>query len=213
MRHNHTENTACQTSGTSNVGDRPITKEYIETGYPLSDKKLNIYEYEKMRDENVPYAQRTSDVVVTELGVEYGVKTYILMSPSIYGIASAPLHEFCHTPGLIRLALTLGQAAVVGDGSAIWDNVHITDVANLYKFILSKIIEGADIPFGKNGIYFVQEGEHSWRELAQLVAEAGYKLGALETTEIRDLTLEEAGSYLTKRRMLIAEIGWASKYV
>ncbi|RFU26460.1 hypothetical protein B7463_g9895, partial [Scytalidium lignicola] len=198
------------TSGTSNVGDRPLTKEYIETRFPLSDKEINIYEYEKMRDETVPYAQRTSDVVVTEVGQEYGVKTYILMSPSIYGIASSPLHEFSHTPKLIRLSLELGQAPVVGDGSAIWDHAHITDVARVYKLIVAKILEGADIPNGKNGTYFIQQGEHSWRELSQRVAEAGVALGALKTTELRSLTIQEGAEKLAGGRSLLGEIGWAS---
>jgi len=178
----------------------------------LSDKD-DIYSYEKMRDMTVPYAQRTSDVVVTETGLEVGVKTYILMSPSIYGISTNPLHEFCHTPRLIRLALELGQAAMVGDGSATWDNVHIIDVARLYKLVLSKILDGADIPNGKKGIYFVQSGDHLWRELSEGVAKAGFALGALKTTELRSVSLEEARVKLAGGSSLLAEIGWASKYV
>ncbi|KAH8799785.1 hypothetical protein F5884DRAFT_117194 [Xylogone sp. PMI_703] len=198
------------TSGTSNVADRPLTKKYTEANYPLSDKEINVFEYEKRRDEEVPYAQRTSDVVVTELGKEYGVKTYILMSPSIYGIASSPLHEFCHTPKLIRLSLELGQAPVVGDGSAIWDHAHIIDVARVYKLVVAKIFEGADIPNGKNGIYFIQQAEHSWRELSQMVADAGVAAGALKTNELRSLSLKEAADSLAGGRTLLGEIGWAS---
>ncbi len=167
----------------------------------------------KNRDAAVPYAQRTSDVVVTEVGLEYGVKTYIMMSPSLYGISTEPLHDFCHTPILIRKSLLLGHTPVVGDGSGSWDNLHVTDMARAYKLVISKILSGAgaDIPHGKNGIYFLQDGDHTWLELAQMVAKAGVAIGALQTTELQHLNLEEATKILTSGRGLLAEIGWASK--
>lgn len=197
------------TSGTSNVADRPITGEYSGTRYPLSDKD-DIYSYLKARDEMVPYAQRTTDVVVTEMGQEYGVQTHILMSPSIYGISTHPLHEFCHTPKLIRLALELGQAAMVGSGSGVWDNVHVVDVARLYKLLLAKILAGVAIPAGKKGIYFVQSEYHTWKELSERVAEVGFTLGALKTTELRSLSLAESAQKLAGGSALLGEIGWAS---
>ncbi|KIW13569.1 hypothetical protein PV08_08757 [Exophiala spinifera] len=197
------------TSGTSNVADRPVTKQYLESGYPLSDKE-DIFSYLKKRDEDVPYAQRTSDVVVTEVGLEYGVKTYIMMMPCIYGIGAHPLHEFCHVPILIRSGLKLGKVPVVGDGSAIWDHVHVEDMASCYELILHRILTQQDVPSGKDGIYFVENGEHTWQEIGQRVADAGVAIGALETNELRSLDLAEAKDILGRGWGLIAEIGWAS---
>jgi nucleoside-diphosphate-sugar epimerase len=194
------------------VADRPITKQYIESEYPFSDK-ADIFSYLKKRDVDVPYAQRASDVVVTETGLEFGVKTYILMMPSIYGIGTSPLHEFCHVPILIRAALKLGKVPVVGDGSGIWDRVHINDVAGCYEFVLNQILVGQDVPSGKEGIFFVETGEHSWRELSQRIAEAGVAIGGLKTTELLSISLDEAAETLGRGWRLIAEIGWASKYV
>jgi nucleoside-diphosphate-sugar epimerase len=194
------------------VADRPITKEFIESEYPLSDK-TDIFSYLKKRDVIVLYAQRTSDVVVTETGLEFGVKTYILMMPSIYGIGTSPLHEFCHVLILIRAALKLGKVPVVGDGSGVWDHVYIHDVAECYEFILNQILVGRNFPSGKDGIFFVETGEHSWRELSQRIAEAGVASGALKTTELLSISLNEAAETLGKGWRLIAEIGWASKYV
>jgi nucleoside-diphosphate-sugar epimerase len=145
--------------------------------------------------------------------VEVNVKTYILMSCSIYGIGTNPLHEFCQVPKLIRLSMEMGQVPVVGDGSATWDHVHIVDVGRLYKFILAKIMAGADIPNGKEGIYFVEAGHHSWLELSQRVAEAGVAIGALKTDTIQSISLEEATKKLANGWSLLGELGWASKYV
>jgi len=178
----------------------------------LSDKD-DIYSYEKMRDMTVPYAQRTSDIVVIETGLEVNVKTYILMSCSTYGIGTNPLHQLGHVPVLVRLSLETGQVAIVGDGKATWSHVHIADVGRLYEFILAKILDGADIPNGMKGIYFVEAGHHSWLELSQRIAEAGVALGALKTTALQTLSLEEATKKLGFGSALIAEIGWASKYV
>jgi nucleoside-diphosphate-sugar epimerase len=193
------------------VGDRPITGQYIETAYPLSDKS-DIFTYLKKRDEDVPYAQRTSDVVTIETGLEYGVKTYILMMPSIYGIGASPLHEFCHVPILIRAGLKLGKVPVVGDGSGIWDHVHVQDMARCYEVIINGILTGQEVPSGKDGVFFVETGEHTWRELSQRVAEAGVALGALQTTELQSLSLDEAKNIVGGGWRLISEIGWASRY-
>ena len=57
---------------------------YTET-HVFSDKE-DIYAYEKMRNQQQPYAQRQTDLTVIETGVNTGVKTYIIMSPLIYGI-------------------------------------------------------------------------------------------------------------------------------
>ncbi|KAE8444805.1 hypothetical protein EG329_014265 [Mollisiaceae sp. DMI_Dod_QoI] len=197
------------TSGTSNVGDRPFTNPDLSPYYPLSDK-TDIFTHLKNLDTAVPYAQRTSDIVVTETGLEFDVKTYILMMPSIYGIDTNPLHEFCHVPILIRAALKLGQVPVAGSGSGIWDHVHIKDVAGCYEFILNAILEGREVPSGKEGIFFVETGEHSWRELAERIADAGVEIGALQTREVRELGLDEATEVLGRGWRLIAEIGWAS---
>ncbi|KAL5313054.1 hypothetical protein ACEPPN_019481 [Leptodophora sp. 'Broadleaf-Isolate-01'] len=166
-----------------------------------------------MRDMKVPYAQRTTDIVVIETGLEVNVKTYILMSCSIYGIGTNPLLQLAHVPILIRLSLEAGQVAVVGDGKATWDHVHITDVSRLYELILAKILDGVDIPNGKKGIYFVEAGHHSWLELSQRIAEAGVTLHALKTTALQTLSLEEATKKLGNGWALLGEIGWASKYV
>lgn len=192
------------------MADRPLTKQYIETAYPLSDEG-DIFSYLKRRDEEVPYSQRTSDVVVTEVGVEYGVETHILMSPSLYGIGVSPLHEVCHVPSLIRAALKVGQVPVVGDGSAVWDHVHVVDMARCYETVLNAILTGQRVPSGKDGVFFIQSGEHSWRELSQRVADAGFALGALQSPELRSLSLDEAKVVLGHGWGLVSELGWASK--
>lgn len=69
-----------QTSGTSILGDHPYTGTAQETKV-WSDEKDNIYSMEKNHPER--YGQRVTDVTVAETGKELGVKTYIVVPPTI----------------------------------------------------------------------------------------------------------------------------------
>ncbi len=101
----------------------------------------------------------------------------------------------------------------MGEGAGVWDHVHVEDVAGCYEVILNRILVGEEVPSGKEGVFFVQAGEHSWREISQRVAEAGVAVGALEMEELVALSLDEAAEMLAGGWRLLGEIGWASKYV
>ena len=73
------------TSGTSNVADRPITEGSVERR-EFDDAKDDIYGFEKKLETRSPYAQRTAELSVIEVGLELGVDTLIIMSPTIFGI-------------------------------------------------------------------------------------------------------------------------------
>lgn len=199
-----------QTSGTSNLGDQPITGKYIEDRV-FSDKE-DIYSYEKMRNEKQPYGQRQTDLTVVETGLEVGVKTYIIMSPLIYGIGTGHFHQqSIQVPFMIKAALKTKQAEVIGQGKASWDNVHIGDVANLYEILVQKLLAGEDLPSGEKGIYFSANGRHTWLELAQGLGDALFTLGVSKTEEVKSIGLEEAAGRWTGGDTLLAELGFASK--
>lgn len=72
------------TSGTSNLADRPISRKFVEANPDrvFDDATDDIYSYEKSRNENEAYAQRTSELGVIDAGLESGVKTIVIMSPT-----------------------------------------------------------------------------------------------------------------------------------
>ncbi|KAL0952912.1 hypothetical protein HGRIS_007127 [Hohenbuehelia grisea] len=62
------------------------------------------------------------------------VQTYIILPPTIYGVASGPLVESgiqnAHSqqiPRLIEVGIDRGQAGVIGAGQNMWPNAHIDD--------------------------------------------------------------------------------------
>ena len=67
------------------------------------------------------------------------VRTYIVLPSTIYGVASNALTEAgvqnpysIQIPTLIRAAVSRGQAGMVGEGAALWNNVHIDDGMFVY---------------------------------------------------------------------------------
>ncbi|KAF6219651.1 hypothetical protein HO133_004120 [Letharia lupina] len=197
------------TSGTSNLGDQPITGKYTETRV-FSDKE-DIYSYEKMRNEKQPYGQRQTDLTVIGTGLKVGVKTYIIMSPLIYGIGTGHFHQqSIQVPAMIQAALKTQQAEVVGSGKASWDHVHVGDLANLYEIVVQKLLAGEDLPNGEKGIYFSANGHHTWLELSQGLADALFTLGISKTEEVKSINLEEAAERWAGGDTLLAELGFAS---
>lgn len=197
-----------QTSGTSNVGDRPITGQYYEDRI-FSDND-DIFDYEVERNKKEPYPQRTTELVITKTGDEVGVKTHIIMSPTIYGIGTGFFNKISiQIPTLIRTALESGQAEYIADGKEEWDYIHVADLATLYETMLAKIVQGEDVPYGERGIFFSETGNYRWKELAQGIADAGKALGALKTNETKSITLEEARKLYPTNPEYV-ELGFAS---
>ncbi|KAF4628389.1 hypothetical protein G7Y89_g9763 [Cudoniella acicularis] len=197
------------TSGTSNLGDQPITGKYYES-HIFSDEE-NIYAYEKTRESQHTYAQRTTDLAVVETGLEQGVETHIIMSPTIYGIGTGNFNrQSIQIPTIIRSALKAGQAEAIGEGKGIWDYVHIADLAKLYEILLTKILNGEEVPSGEKGIIFSSSGRYSWAELSHGVADALFTLGAIKTRDVKSLTLEEAAEKWAGGLVFHAELGFAS---
>lgn len=178
------------TTGTSSIGDKPLTKDYHETR-TLTDND-DVYSYLKSREALEQYPQRTTDVVAIETGLEANVPTYLIMSPTIYGEGTGKFNRSSiQAPTLIRTAVKLGQAVVLGEGTGVWDSVHIADLTPLYELLLYKVISGEKIPSGKQGIYFSETGDYSWKQLSQAIADELFKQGFIKTNEVKSIPLQE----------------------
>ena len=203
------------TSGTSNMTDRPITGQYLEPDPKriFDDAKDDIYSYEKYRNEQQAYGQRTSELGVIDASIETGVKTIVVMSPTIYGVGTGHFNKSSiQVPAYVQATLKNGQGVVVGEGNGEWDNVHVEDLAELYELVLLDCLEkkGADLPFGKKGIMYSGTRRHTWRELAEGVAEAAHKAGKIQSPEVKSVNLEEAIALFPHGDALRVELGLSS---
>ncbi|KAK7414787.1 hypothetical protein QQX98_006389 [Neonectria punicea] len=200
-----------QTSGTGSLADCPVSQRFLETRV-FSDKE-NIYEYEKYRESIEPFAQRTTDVAVMEYGESTGIKTYIIMSPTIYGLGSGLINRTSmQIEALIRAACKDKYVSVVGPGESEWNHVHIEDLGLLYELFVARILRGDDLPSNKQGVYFSETGYESWRAVSEHIARAGKELGVLPTEEVRQISLEEGSEKLIgSLGPDIIELGWGSR--
>ncbi|KAK0629382.1 NAD dependent epimerase/dehydratase [Bombardia bombarda] len=210
-----------QTSGSSNVADHPITGRHIHppSQETFSDARDNIYSYMLARQADEPYLQRAADVAVVQIGLALGVKTYIVMPPTIYGLGLGPFHRYPHQgPTLIKGALESGDVWYIGEGKGEWSNVHIKDLARLYVLLMGKIVVAAGAgedgpPNGERGVYFASTGKASWRDFAMALAKAGKELGALERGEAKSVSLKEFAERWTSGNEQLAEMALASRSV
>jgi nucleoside-diphosphate-sugar epimerase len=207
------------TSGTSNLADRPHSVparvEKLRIPHEFTDlESSEVYETEKRLEAEEQYAQRTTELAVIDTGVEVGIKTHVIMSPTIYGPGIGPGNKLSmQIPLLIRCVMQKGYLAIVGEGREEWSRIHIQDLLDLYTILLTRILDNKAVPSGKEGILFSETTRTSWRDLAQLVLTTGMKLGKLPTdAQIKNMDLQEAiASWgLPEQAAGIAELGFAS---
>ncbi|KAL9057873.1 MAG: hypothetical protein Q9162_002103 [Coniocarpon cinnabarinum] len=190
------------TSGTSNLGDRPVSKKYVEPRYVEGRSFLDtedIDSYMRMREEKEQYPQRSTDVVVIDTGLKEQVPTYIIMPPTIWGKGSGAFNKrSIQIPSLCKAALKNGYSVCIGKGGGQMDHVHVQDLAQVYENLLIALLEGnpEKFPSGRQGIYFAETGPHTWRDVAEGIAQAGVELGAFKERELKEVELEEAGKLL-----------------
>ncbi|KAE8415307.1 hypothetical protein BDV36DRAFT_263193 [Aspergillus pseudocaelatus] len=202
------------TSGTSNIADKPITNPIGVREF--DDLVDDVYAHEKALEAAEPYAQRTTELGVIDTGLELGVKTLVIMSPIIYGNGTGLFNRISIHTEYMKAMLQMGHSVVVGDGTGVWDHVHIEDLADLYRHVVLDVLEreGETLPSGKKGIMFSANGRHSWLEYSQLVADACYERGLISGKKVVHLSLEEAAATLIPRlrvaKEVFAEDDWKS---
>ncbi len=204
-----------QTSGTSNLADRPITGTYHEPR-TFIDTSPDLYPYLQHRNELTPYAQRTADIAVISTGLASKVNTYIIMPPTIYGTGTGLFNRLTiQAPTIMRSALRNGQVLQLGADDGDVESVHVQDLADLYILMASRIAKGdlEGMPSGIRGIYFAGTSRYTWKEFADGIAGALFELGGIKTKEIKKVGLEEAASEWTGGHQLLCELNYGSKYV
>ncbi|KAI3321972.1 NAD dependent epimerase/dehydratase family protein [Xylariaceae sp. AK1471] len=210
------------TSGTSNVGGRVVSGAWVESESPegraFDDVDDDVYAYEAARNAAEPYIQRTTELSVVDAGLELGVRTLVLMPPTIYGVGSGLFNRrSVQIPAYVSVALDRGRAVMIGDGEGMWDHVHVEDLAALYEILALRVLDekGRDLPWGKRGIIFASNGRHSWGGIARGVARACHAAGVLPDAIVESVGLAEATklfaeSYLGEVDEMLVELGLAS---
>ncbi|MEX3897087.1 NAD-dependent epimerase/dehydratase family protein [Paraburkholderia sp. BR10954] len=139
-----------------------------------------------------PSADKAARVAIDQLvldAAQRNVRSAVLCNTLIYGHGAVAGSASVQLPRLVRQAQKSGVVRHVGSGGNIWSNVHIDDVAELYRLALDKTPAGT--------FYFVESGEASFSDMSTAIARA-MKLGAPQNWPLEDAKQEwgyEMASY------------------
>ena len=97
---------------------------------------------------------------------------------------------------MVQAALKHHHPITVGAGTGIWSRIHIQDLTSLYLLLTQSTLSSHHHPppSVKTGYYFAENGEQSWKRIAEKIGEVGGRIGAFEGREgeVGRMGLEEA---------------------
>jgi hypothetical protein len=120
------------------------------------------------------------------------VKTAILCPPTIYGRGRGPLNTRSRQAyELAHLILTGQYIPIIGQGKARWNNVHVSDLAQLFVLLTEAAVDkNTNVGlWNEQGYYLVENGEHLWADLARLMGKKATELGLVEKKKLEEQSL------------------------
>jgi nucleoside-diphosphate-sugar epimerase len=111
-----------------------------------------------------------------------GVHSVVMCPCLIYGYGTGLHAQSIQIPGTIAVAKKHQMARYIGRGENTWSTVHIEDVVSAYMFALEKAPAGS--------FFFLENGESSFREIAQAIQdELGFE-GTAQSWRIEEAIQE-----------------------
>jgi nucleoside-diphosphate-sugar epimerase len=123
--------------------------------------------------------------------------------------------------------LKRGSAAIVGEGRNIWNEVNLDDISQFYVKLLEGVVDSDTSSstvqkikkyHGKEGYYFVENGEHTLHCVSAKIGEILHKKGLVDSSTPKPLTDDEVKEYFDGewflgtnarcRGLKAREIGW-----
>lgn len=114
-----------------------------------------------------PTEDKAARVAIDQLVLDAAardVRSAVLCNSLVYGHGRGIARDSVQLPRLVAVAEETGIARHIGPGRNIWSTVHVDDVVALYLLAL------AGAPAGS--FYFVENGEASFADLTQAIADA-----------------------------------------
>ena len=141
-----------------------------------------------------------------------GVRSIVVCPTMIYGNGLGLARDSAQIPGLAKRAKASGVVRHVGKGLNIWSNVHVEDVADIYRLALTKAPAGA--------FYFAENGEASYLDICSAIARR-LKLGAPQAWPFEEAAKElgeNSAAYTfgsnsrVRGKRTRSELGWQPKH-
>ncbi|TCD67903.1 hypothetical protein EIP91_011837 [Steccherinum ochraceum] len=211
--------TLIHTSGSGCVVDNAL-------GQFASEDVYDDLDTERLNDLPATQWHRHVDIPIIEAATAGYVKSYLVAPGFIYGLATGKFVEAgLVNPvstvllGVAMGALAAGQGVLVGSQKNIWHCAEIHEVIDVYLIIFINVLEGKEIPNGREGYYFVENGPIVTLEICKKAVEALFDMKKIKSAEFREYTKEELfaaadtplvylGSNSRIRSSKIRQLGW-----
>lgn len=159
------------------------------TDRPLPDTDPNLYSIQKQQVKDT-----TNDVLrpgveannlVIETAEAHGVRSYIFAPCIVYGRGLGFGNPISiQTVAVVKAAKAVRRVYKVDEGRPTWPVCHVLDNTSLYIEMLRAMLEGRDIPHGKQGYYLASPGSVAWDDLYVAMAKALKKRGIVDDEDI-----------------------------
>jgi nucleoside-diphosphate-sugar epimerase len=129
----------------------------------------------------------------------------VVCPPCIYGPGRGPGNQrSIQGPDMTKAVLQRGKGFQVGEGKNIWGEVHVQDLSEVFLTLVTAAMqpEGGKATWNEKGLYYAENGEFVWGDIAKKIAEVAQKKELIKTAELDNVDEKEAdqlravGAYL-----------------
>jgi nucleoside-diphosphate-sugar epimerase len=136
-----------------------------------------------------------------------GVRSMVIRPPLIWGRGGS-----LQIPAIFRSVRVTGHACYVGRGLNVYSNVHVDDLAQLYRSAIERGQPGS--------VYHAVAGEANFRTLAECVAQVtsttARSLSAAEAEQVWGPVVARTGFSTNSRSVALrsrSELGWEPQHL
>ncbi|KAK4864686.1 hypothetical protein LT330_009681 [Penicillium expansum] len=199
----------------------------------LSDNAQGEYKSDTIFDDEQPgeidvlpdsSSHRQIDLVIVRAAQELAshAKMAIMIPPLIYGVTTRENRLSIQLPTLIRYSIKHGYAGQIGKGLAVWNQIHVRDLARGYMVLLHWMERAPVTEIALNPYFFCENGQElSWGECAAEIGRILQKEGRIGQSTPKPIPEEHwddlfgdysgtvAGSNARNRANRLRKLGWA----
>jgi nucleoside-diphosphate-sugar epimerase len=147
---------------------------------------------------------------VRQAAIDKGIRSMVICPSMVYGTGRGLQPDSDQLPKLMAVSKHLGAGVYFGKGLNRYSNVHIDDLVDLYVLVLAKAPGGS--------FFFAENGDASFREIAELISRALGFGGKTVSLSIEDLVRQygDASRYGVTSNSLVRAVnarrlGWSPK--
>ncbi|PVI01788.1 NAD(P)-binding protein [Periconia macrospinosa] len=127
-----------------------------------------------------------ANTLVIDEATSLGVHAYVFAPCMVYGKSRGAFGNpiSIQTTAIVKAAKALRKVYSFEDGNPTWPVCYIDDNTSLYVELLRAMIEGREVPNGKQGFYLASSGSVAWSDFYAKVAKELKGKGAVDTEEV-----------------------------